>query len=91
MDFPTLAILARRYLAIPASSAPSESIFSIAGDIITKKSNRLSDESFRLILVLKNWGIPEDILGNPVNYVGEEETREVETREVETREEEEEE
>jgi len=54
MDFPTLAILARRYLAIPASSAPSESIFSIAGDIITKKRNRLSDESFRLILVLKN-------------------------------------
>jgi len=87
MDFPTLAILARRYLAIPASSAPSESIFSIAGDIITKKRNRLSDESFRLILVLKNWGLPEEILGNPNNYVGEEETREVETREEEEEEE----
>ncbi len=88
MDFPTLAILARRYLAIPASSAPSESIFSIAGDIITKKRNRLSDESFRLILVLKNWGLPEEILGNSDNYVGEEETREVETREEEEEEEE---
>ncbi len=88
MDFPTLAILARRYLAIPASSAPSESIFSIAGDIITKKRNRLSDESFRLILVLKNWGLPEEILGKSDNYVGEEETREVETREEEEEEEE---
>jgi len=83
MDFPTLAILARRYLAIPASSAPSESIFSIAGDIITKKRNRLSDESFRLILVLKNWGLPEEILGKLDNYVGEEETREEEEEEEE--------
>jgi len=87
MDFPTLTILARRYLAIPASSAPSKSIFSIAGDIITKKRNRLSDESFRLILVLKNWRLPEEILGNSDNYVGEEETREVETREEEEEEE----
>jgi len=53
---PTLAILARRYLAIPATSAPSESIFSIAGDTITKKRNKLSDESFRRLIVLKNWG-----------------------------------
>ena len=41
-DFPTITRIARDYLAIPATSAASESFFSVGGDIITKKRNRLS-------------------------------------------------
>ena len=39
--FPILSILARRYLAIPATSASIESTFNIAGNIITKARNSL--------------------------------------------------
>lgn len=60
-DFPVLSRLARIYLAIPATSGPSESIFSIGGDIITKKRNRLSPEMFRWIMLLKSWGVISDI------------------------------
>ena len=55
--YPTLSILARRYLAIPATSAAIESIFSISSNIITKPRNRLSPETVRLILLLKSWKV----------------------------------
>jgi hypothetical protein len=35
--YPIIAQIARDHLAIPATSAASESVFSIGGDIITKK------------------------------------------------------
>ena len=37
-----VARIARDYLAIPATSAPSERVFSNGADILTKKRNRLS-------------------------------------------------
>ena len=40
--YPKLAWLARRILAIPATSAASERLFSIVGLLITAKRNRLS-------------------------------------------------
>ena len=41
------------YLAIPASSVPSERLFSSAGNVFTKKRNRPSKNSIHNILFLK--------------------------------------
>lgn len=43
--FPTLAVLARKYLAVPATSVASERIFSYAGGIVTDNRNRLRDNA----------------------------------------------
>jgi len=53
--------MARQYLTIPANSAPSERVFSRASDITTKKRNKLNKETFKMIILLKNWGIISDI------------------------------
>ncbi|CAN0433173.1 unnamed protein product [Laminaria digitata] len=42
--YPHIAILARKYLAVQASSAASERVFSQGGLVVTKKRNRLSGE-----------------------------------------------
>jgi hypothetical protein len=60
-DFRIIEQMARDHLAIPASSVPSECVFSTGGDIITKKRNRIGRESVRYLLCLRSWGIiPED-------------------------------
>jgi KRAB domain-containing zinc finger protein len=46
--------MARRYLAIPASSAASERAWSSFGDIYTKKRNRLSPETLCKLLLIKH-------------------------------------
>jgi hypothetical protein len=45
VHFPHLAFLARKYLAIPASSVSSERMFSYSGNIITDRHNRLADDA----------------------------------------------
>jgi hypothetical protein len=59
-EYPIIACMARDHLAIPASSAASERIFSIGGDIITKKRNRLTPSTVRYLLCLRDWGIVHD-------------------------------
>ena len=49
--------MARRYLAIPATSASIERIFSISSNIITKSRNRLEPDTVRQIVLLKSWKI----------------------------------
>ena len=53
--YPTLSRVARKYLAIPASSVSSERIFSLAGNLVTKKSALLSPNNIdMLIFLIKN-------------------------------------
>jgi hypothetical protein len=49
--------MARDHLAIPAMLAPSESVFSDGGNMVTRNRNRLSGSSVREIVCLRNWGI----------------------------------
>jgi hypothetical protein len=54
--YPIISHLAKKYLAIPASSVPSERIFSLAGNIVTKKRANLKPENVdRLIFLHKNF------------------------------------
>ena len=52
--FLILNILTRKYLAIPATSASIERIFSISNDIITKKRNRLTSVTIKQLILLKS-------------------------------------
>ena len=54
-SYPTLARMARDFLAIPASSVPSERVFSSATTLVSKKRTRLSDKTIRATLCLKEW------------------------------------
>jgi len=45
--FPWLGVLARRVLAIPATSAAPKRLFSTAGDVMTKKRSRLTCDNIQ--------------------------------------------
>jgi hypothetical protein len=53
--FPILSRMARDYLAIPATSAPSERLFSQAGRTISEQRNRLKGDTACALLCLKSW------------------------------------
>ena len=60
-DFPHLANLARRVLAIPATQAESERLFSCAGNIVTKNRNKLAPPTVELLVLLRHsWKIVEE-------------------------------
>lgn len=50
--FPYLAILAKKYLAVPGTSASSERVFSVAGLTITKNRSNLNPETVDAIIFL---------------------------------------
>ena len=47
--------MARDFLAIPATSVPSEQIFSIAGQILTKRRSSLSEGMMNTLMCTKSW------------------------------------
>ena len=51
-EFPIIACIARDHLAIPATLAVSECVFSVSSNIITKKKNRLGASNTRRLLCL---------------------------------------
>ena len=50
--FPTLSKLAKKLFCIPATYVPSEQVFSIAGNIFTKKRASLKPENVDMLIVL---------------------------------------
>lgn len=51
--YPHTAKMARHYLAVPASSVPSERVFSTAGHIVTAKRSTLFPENVDILIFLK--------------------------------------
>jgi hypothetical protein len=57
---PHLYKVAQDYIAIPGSSVPSERVFSKAGDLVSKKRNRLAPNTAEQVMSLRYWlGLPE--------------------------------
>jgi hypothetical protein len=50
---PTLAVVARKYLSAPASSVPSEQLFSGVGNIVTDKRSLLTGKKTEMLVALK--------------------------------------
>jgi len=57
-QYPLLATLARRVLAVPATSANAERLFSKAGLTLTDKRNRLSGDNIELLVRLREAWLP---------------------------------
>ena len=51
-QYPLMANLARRYFSIPATSVRSEEIFSVAGNVLCEKRNRLLPENVDKLVFL---------------------------------------
>ena len=61
LQYPLLAQLARKYLAPPCTTVPSERLFSTAGNIVTDKRTRLDIDKVEMLLFLnKNVRLNED-------------------------------
>jgi hypothetical protein len=61
--FPILSKLARKYLCIPATEAPSERIFSTASLLLSKYRNRMDPElAGRMVFIKKNFEWYEELL-----------------------------
>ena len=65
--FPHLAVLAQKYLGTPATSTPSERVFSVAGIVVDKRRCALTAEMINALVFLhKNsylLGMTEETLG----------------------------
>ena len=54
-QFPNLSHMARDYVAIPATSVPSECCFSIAGSVLTKSRSSMTEGMTNALMCCKYW------------------------------------
>jgi hypothetical protein len=54
-QYPVLTRIARDYICIPSTSVPSEQAFSKSGELVSKKRNRLGDNSIEACMCLNSW------------------------------------
>ena len=54
-DFPIITQIARDYHSIPATSAPSKCVFSVASNLISKKRIKISSENVRYVKMQDIW------------------------------------
>ena len=54
--YPRLALLAKGFLSVCASSSPSERLFSSGRGIVTYKRGKLSARTISILMTLKSWG-----------------------------------
>lgn len=50
--FPTLYPLAMKHLSVLATSLPSERLFSVAGEVMSERRNRISHENLEILCFL---------------------------------------
>ena len=54
--YPNLAKLVKQYLCVPATSVPTEQVFSVAGEVVNAKRASLKPENVDLLIFLnKNY------------------------------------
>jgi len=54
-DCPCLARIAQDYLDVPATSVPSERVFSGGADLVTKKRGSLNEDTIQACMCLSSW------------------------------------
>ena len=60
-EYPNLFNMAIEFLGIPGTSVPSERLFSIAGDVMSAKRNRLKPATARALICCESWIQSKDI------------------------------
>ena len=69
LTFPTLSVIARNYLCIPATAALSERVFSVAGLTISKQRSKLNSENASCLIFLRdNWDVYEEIKASTQSF-----------------------